>query len=93
MTTEAKPVTQPGGVAGFLQTRTANIAFGIGNLKGAVLGGFIIGIIQQMCDNRGDLGPVQFGPAWTNLYVFAILILVMVFKPSGLLGEETREAG
>ena len=72
---------------------TAAVMGGIGNLKGAVLGGFIIGIIQQMSDNRGDLGPVQFGPAWTNLYVFAILILVMVFKPSGLLGEQTREAG
>ena len=72
---------------------TAAVMGGIGNLRGAVLGGFIIGIIQQMCDNRGDLGVVQFGPAWTNLYVFAILILVMVFKPSGLLGEETREAG
>jgi branched-chain amino acid transport system permease protein len=72
---------------------TAAVMGGIGNLKGAVLGGFIIGIIQQMCDNRADLGVVQFGPAWTNLYVFVILILVMVFKPSGLLGEQTREAG
>jgi branched-chain amino acid transport system permease protein len=72
---------------------TAAVMGGIGNLKGAVLGGFIIGFIQQICDNREDLGFLQFGPSWTNLYVFAYLILIMVFKPSGLLGEETREAG
>jgi len=72
---------------------TAAVMGGIGNLKGAVLGGFIIGIIQQMIDNRADLGPFQMGPAWTPVYVFAYLVLIMVFKPSGLLGEQTREAG
>ena len=72
---------------------TAAVMGGIGNLRGAVLGGFLIGIIQQICDNRSDLGPVPFGPTWTNVYVFTILVVVMVFKPSGLLGEQTREAG
>lgn len=72
---------------------TAAVMGGIGNLRGAVLGGFIIGIIQQICDNRDQLGPLPFGPSWTNVYVFAVLVLVMVFKPSGLLGEQTREAG
>jgi branched-chain amino acid transport system permease protein len=72
---------------------TAAVMGGIGNLRGAVLGGFIIGIIQQMIDNRQDLGPFQMGPAWTPIYVFAYLVLIMVFKPSGLLGEQTREAG
>jgi branched-chain amino acid transport system permease protein len=59
---------------------------GIGNIRGAVLGGFIIGFIQQMSDNR-------IGAEWTPAIVFVYLILIMVFKPSGLLGEETREAG
>ncbi|HEX8086069.1 MAG TPA: branched-chain amino acid ABC transporter permease [Solirubrobacteraceae bacterium] len=72
---------------------TAAVMGGIGNIRGAVMGGFIIGIIQQMIDNREDLGIFQMGPAWTPLYVFAYLILIMVFKPSGLLGEQTREAG
>ncbi len=72
---------------------TAAVMGGIGNLKGAVLGGFIIGIIQQISDNREDLGFFQFGPSWTPVYVFAYLVLIMVFKPSGLLGEQTREAG
>jgi branched-chain amino acid transport system permease protein len=72
---------------------TAAVMGGIGNIKGAVLGGFIIGMIQQMIDNREDLGIFQMGPAWTPVYVFAYLVLIMVFKPSGLLGEQTREAG
>ncbi|HEY5143880.1 MAG TPA: branched-chain amino acid ABC transporter permease [Solirubrobacteraceae bacterium] len=65
---------------------TAAVMGGIGNLKGAVLGGLIIGIIQQISDNR-------IGPEWTPAIVFAFLVLIMVFRPQGLLGEETREAG
>ena len=65
---------------------TAAVMGGIGNLRGAVLGGFIIGIIQQFSDNR-------LKPDWTNVVVFAFLILIMVLRPQGLLGEETREAG
>jgi branched-chain amino acid transport system permease protein len=65
---------------------TAAVMGGIGNLKGAVLGGLIIGCIQQVSDNR-------IGPQWTAAVVFAYLILIMVFRPQGLLGEETREAG
>ena len=73
---------------------TAAVMGGIGNLKGAVLGGFIIGMIQQISDNRDELfGFFPLGSAWTPAVVFAYLILIMVFKPSGLLGEETREAG
>jgi branched-chain amino acid transport system permease protein len=65
---------------------TAAVMGGIGNLGGAVLGGFIIGIIQQISDNR-------IGGEWTPAIVFAYLVLIMVFRPQGLLGEETREAG
>ena len=65
---------------------TAAVMGGIGNLKGAVLGGFIIGIISQISDNR-------IGNDWTPVVVFTYLILIMVFRPRGLLGEETREAG
>ena len=65
---------------------TAAVMGGIGNLRGAVLGGLVIGCIQQISDNR-------IGSAWTPAVVFAYLVLIMVFKPQGLLGEETREAG
>jgi branched-chain amino acid transport system permease protein len=65
---------------------TAAVMGGIGNIRGAVLGGLIIGFIQQISDNR-------IGSEWTPAIVFAYLVLIMVFKPSGLLGEQTREAG
>jgi branched-chain amino acid transport system permease protein len=65
---------------------TAAVMGGIGNVRGAVLGGLIIGFIQQISDDR-------ISSAWTPAIVFAYLILIMVFKPSGLLGEQTRDAG
>jgi branched-chain amino acid transport system permease protein len=65
---------------------TAAVMGGIGNVRGAVLGGLIIGCIQQLSDSR-------LGPQWTPAVVFGYLILVMVLRPRGLLGEETREAG
>src|SRR6476660_8920402 len=63
---------------------TAAVMGGIGNLKGAVVGGLIIGVIQSISDTH-------FGQVWTPAIVFGILILIMVFKPQGLFGEETRE--
>ncbi|MDA0181741.1 branched-chain amino acid ABC transporter permease [Solirubrobacter phytolaccae] len=74
------------GFTGGLIAFTAAVMGGIGNLRGAVLGGLIIGFIQQMSDNR-------IGSQWTPAIVFAYLVLIMVFKPSGLLGEQTRDAG
>jgi branched-chain amino acid transport system permease protein len=65
---------------------TAAVMGGIGNLKGAVLGGIIIGCIQQLSDNR-------IGAEWTTAVVFGYLVLIMVFRPQGLIGEVTREAG
>ena len=64
---------------------TAAVMGGIGNLRGAVLGGLIIGIIQQMSDNR-------IGSQWTPALVFSFLVLVIVLRPQGLLGEQTRRA-
>jgi branched-chain amino acid transport system permease protein len=65
---------------------TAAVMGGIGNVQGAVLGGLIIGCIQQISDSR-------IGAQWTNVIVFGYLIVIMVLRPRGLLGEETREAG
>jgi branched-chain amino acid transport system permease protein len=65
---------------------TAAVMGGIGNIRGAVLGGLIIGVIQALADSR-------MGPQWTEAVVFAYLIAIMVLRPRGLLGEETREAG
>ncbi|HEY1517556.1 MAG TPA: branched-chain amino acid ABC transporter permease [Solirubrobacteraceae bacterium] len=65
---------------------TAAVMGGIGNIKGAVIGGLIIGCIQQTIDAR-------VGPQWTPFFVFGLLIVILVLRPQGLLGEETREAG
>jgi len=65
---------------------TAAVMGGIGNVRGAVLGGLIIGVIQALTDSR-------LGPQWTEAVVFGYLIAIMVLRPRGLLGEETREAG
>jgi branched-chain amino acid transport system permease protein len=65
---------------------TAAVMGGIGNVRGAVLGGLIIGVIQQFSDARVN-------PEWTEVIVFGYLILIMTLRPRGLLGEETREAG
>jgi branched-chain amino acid transport system permease protein len=64
---------------------TAAVLGGIGNLNGAVLGGVLIGIIQGINDGIG------FGQHWSQTVVFTILILLMVFKPEGLLGTPTTE--
>src|SRR5579859_365328 len=65
---------------------TAAVMGGIGNIRGAVLGGLLIGCIQQLSDFR-------IGTQWTEAIVFFYLILIMVLRPRGLIGEETREAG
>jgi branched-chain amino acid transport system permease protein len=66
---------------------TAAVLGGIGNLTGAVIGGVLIGIIQGLNDG----GAYGFGQRWSQTVVFTILILVMVFKPEGLLGKRSTE--
>ena len=64
---------------------TSAVLGGIGNLNGAVLGGFIIGILEALN------GAFLFGSAWSQTVVFSILIMLMVFKPEGILGKPTTE--
>ena len=63
---------------------TAAVFGGIGNIKGAALGGMVIGMIQSLSDG-------YFESAWTQVIIFAILILVLVFRPTGLLGMRVPE--
>jgi branched-chain amino acid transport system permease protein len=67
---------------------TAAVLGGIGNLPGAVLGAVLIGLIQAFNEGLPWHTP---GPAWTQSIVFSILILILVFRPQGLLGEQTPE--
>ena len=67
---------------------TAAVLGGIGNLAGAVLGAVLIGLVQAFNEGLTWHSP---GPAWTEGIVFTILILILVFRPQGLLGEQTPE--
>jgi branched-chain amino acid transport system permease protein len=67
---------------------TAAVLGGIGNLTGAVLGALIIGLIQAFNEGLTWLAP---GSDWTRTMVFGLLILILVFRPEGLLGERTPE--
>jgi branched-chain amino acid transport system permease protein len=69
---------------------TAAVLGGIGNLPGAVLGAICIGLIESF--NNGLLHYTP-GTDWTESMIFAILILILVFRPEGLLGERTPEGG
>jgi branched-chain amino acid transport system permease protein len=67
-----------------LKAFTAAVLGGIGNITGAMLGGFVIGIVEALT--------AQFlGNQWTEVVVFSILILILVFRPSGLLGQHLAE--
>jgi branched-chain amino acid transport system permease protein len=69
---------------------TAAVLGGIGNLPGAVLGAICIGLIENFNDGLSRFTP---GPDWKSTIIFAILILILVFRPEGLLGERTPEGG
>ena len=69
---------------------TAAVLGGIGNLPGAVLGAILIGLIQAWNEGLPWHMP---GSDWTQSIVFSILILILVFRPEGLLGERTPEGG
>ncbi|HUC16289.1 MAG TPA: branched-chain amino acid ABC transporter permease [Acetobacteraceae bacterium] len=62
-----------------LRAFTAAVLGGIGNVPGAMLGGVIIGLIES-------LGGQFIAVAWTDVIIFSILVLVLVFRPTGLLG-------
>lgn len=78
---------------------TAAVLGGIGNLVGAMLGGLCIGLIKALVNlipNSDDpashgFGLPHGGGAWATAIIFAMLILILVFRPSGLLGQQTPE--
>jgi branched-chain amino acid transport system permease protein len=67
-----------------LRAFTAAVLGGIGNMPGAALGGLVIGFLSAWSDQ-------YISPRWTSAIVFSILILVLVLRPHGLLGERTPE--
>jgi len=67
-----------------LRAFTAAVLGGIGNMTGAALGGLMIGFLSAWSDQ-------YISARWTNAIVFSILILVLVFRPHGLMGERTPD--
>jgi branched-chain amino acid transport system permease protein len=67
-----------------LYSFTAAVMGGVGNIQGAFLGGMLIGLVAAVADRVWD-------PRWTEAVVFALLVIILIFKPTGLLGEETIE--
>lgn len=63
---------------------TSAVLGGIGNVVGAMLGGFLIGLIQTLSDQ-------YLATQWTNAVIFGILVAILVFRPTGLLGEDVGQ--
>jgi branched-chain amino acid transport system permease protein len=67
-----------------LNAFTSAVLGGIGNLKGAVLGAMVLGLINAFSDR-------YLAANWTNAIVFAVLIGILVFRPTGLLGQQLAD--
>jgi branched-chain amino acid transport system permease protein len=67
-----------------LKAFTAAVVGGIGNIKGAMVGGFLLGIIEAL-----TVGYIS--SAYKDVILFAVLILVLIFRPTGIFGEEVTE--
>lgn len=75
-----------------LKAFTAAVLGGIGNLRGAMLGGVLLGLIESLgAGYIGDLTGGFFGSNYQDVFAFFVLIAVLVFRPSGLLGERVAE--
>jgi len=75
-----------------LKAFCAAVLGGIGNLAGAVLGGILMGLVEALGTGYiGDLTNNWFGSNYRDVFAFIVLILVLVFRPSGLLGERVGD--
>ena len=75
-----------------LKAFTAAVLGGIGNIAGAMLGGLLLGVIESI--GAGYIGDLSFGflgSHYQDVFAFFVLILVLVFRPAGLLGERVAE--
>jgi branched-chain amino acid transport system permease protein len=75
-------------IAGFLpgiKAFTAAVLGGIGNLRGALLGGLALGLVETY-------GASIFGSQWKDVIAFVVLVVVLMFRPTGLLGETLSKA-
>ncbi|QFG25978.1 branched-chain amino acid ABC transporter permease [Actinomadura sp. WMMB 499] len=64
---------------------TAAVLGGIGNIRGALVGGFVLGLLEMY-------GSSIFGSEWRDVVAFTLLILILMFRPTGILGESLQRA-
>ncbi len=64
---------------------TAAVLGGIGNLRGALVGGLLLGVVEVY-------GSTIWDSSWTNVFAFIVLVLVLMFRPTGILGESLGKA-
>jgi len=75
-----------------LKAFSAAVLGGIGNIAGAMLGGLLLGVIEALgAGYIGDLTGGFMGSNYQDVFAFLVLILVLVFRPSGLLGERVAQ--
>lgn len=77
-----------------LKAFTAAVLGGIGNIPGAVLGGIVLGLLEAFAASYlSILTDGTFGAEYKDLVAFIALILILIFRPKGLMGERVREEG
>lgn len=75
-----------------LKAFTAAVLGGIGNLRGAMVGGVLLGLIESLgAGYIGDITGGFLGSNYQDVFAFFVLIAVLIFRPSGLLGEKLAE--
>ena len=75
-----------------LKAFTAAVLGGIGNVAGAMLGGLLLGIVESLAAGYiGDLTGGVLGSNYRDVFAFLVLILVLVFRPSGIMGQHTGD--
>ena len=75
-----------------LKAFTAAVLGGIGNIAGAMLGGLLLGVIESLVSGYiGDLTGGLLGSNYRDIFAFLVLILVLVLRPSGLMGQQISE--
>ena len=75
-----------------LKAFTAAVLGGIGNITGAMLGGLLLGVIESLgAGYIGDLTGGFLGSHYQDIFAFVVLIVVLVFRPSGIMGERVAD--
>src|SRR5215468_1232815 len=75
-----------------LKAFTAAVLGGIGNIPGAMIGGLVLGLLEAFAASYLSLlTGGSFGAEYKDIFAFSILILILIFRPKGLLGEVVRE--